>query len=406
MTRFQFDFEFCPGGIHSGDGVVASIGATLDSLDRHRPLVICGPTVGSTPEVIEPVQAGIGDRPIELFAETSAAKYLSTAVDGAYRAQEHDADVIVGVGGGSSLDLARAVSALLSHDAPIAQVAERTIEAGEVSVSKAKDPIPLLMVPTTLAGADLSGVGSVALTLEPGSEPDGEIPTGGLRDSRLLPAAAFFDAELYRTTPRDVLTASAMNGFNKGLEGLYSPNSNPITEATAMRGLGLLREHISALRETPGNRAAFRKVLAGYVLAQYGVSHPDSYKISVIHAFGHGFRRTVDAHQGTVHGIMTPYVLEYVFDNVDGCRNLIAKSLEIPTDGRDGQAVAADIVDVIRGVRDDLNLPHRLSDLEGLSRTDFPTIADAILDDQLLDLAPEGLDPSRDDVMTVLVNAW
>jgi alcohol dehydrogenase class IV len=60
----------------------------------------------------------------------------------------------------------------------------------------------------------------------------------------------------------------------------------------------------------------------------------------------------------------------------------------------------------VAGVRDDLGLPRRLRDLDGVDRSELPSIADAIRDDDLLDVAPDGVDPSADEIESVLDRAW
>jgi len=81
-------------------------------------------------------------------------------------------------------------------------------------------------------------------------------------------------------------------------------------------------------------------------------------KISVIHAFGHGFARRYDVQQGTVHAIMAPHVLAYLFDEVDASRRALAAGLGVETAGRGDDAVGEDVVEAVAAVRDSLPLPR------------------------------------------------
>jgi len=90
------------------------------------------------------------------------------------------------------------------------------------------------------------------------------------------------------------------------------------------------------------------EAVSGVVLTQYGVSTPGTYRASIIHAFGHGFSDDYDVHQGTVHGILAPHVLEYVFGEIDGAQATIADGLGVgagdaesddPNDDAAGDAV-------------------------------------------------------------------
>jgi alcohol dehydrogenase class IV len=398
--RRRFEFAYRPGVIHCRPGAVEALGAAAADRGWERVLVVCGTTVGSTPAVMDPVRAGLGDRLAGVFAETTPEKYVRTAAAGAERAKAVDADAIVAVGGGSSLDVAKAAATLATRDDPEA-AADRAVDEASLSVGDA-DPLPLAAVPTTLAGADLSVVAGVTF----GPDPDRERPrTGGLSDDRLMPAALFYDADLVRTTPDSVLTASAMNGFDKGVEALYTRNSTPITDGTAARGLRLLRSGLPTLREDPMDDDRLDDVLAGIVCVQYGVSTPGAFKLSIIHAFGHGFSQGYDVHQGVVHGVVAPHVLRYLFEEADGRRDLLAEALGVPSDVPDDAAGEA-VIDAVVGVRDDLGLPSRLRSIDGLSRTDLDDHAKKIVGDSLLGTVPAGLDPTVEDVRGVLEAAW
>ncbi|GAB6859994.1 iron-containing alcohol dehydrogenase family protein [Haloplanus litoreus] len=367
-----------------------------------RALVVCGTTVGATPAVMDPIRNGLGDRLAGVFDETTPEKYLGTAVEGVECAHAVDADVLIAVGGGSSLDVAKVMATLTTHDAPPETVARRAVETESLE-AESGTPLPVVAVPTTLAGADLSTVAGVTFALDPAAE---RPTSGGVGDERLMPAALCYDADLYRTTPESVLTASAMNGFDKGIEALYTSNSTPVTDGTAARGLRLLRSGLPTLREDSMDADRLDEVLAGIVCVQYGVSTPGAYKLSIIHAFGHGFSRNYEVHQGVVHGIVAPHVLRYLFDEVDGRRDALAEALGVDTRGLDDEAVADAVVDAVADVRDDLGLPDRLRTIDGLFRADLDDVAARVVDDALMGTVPAGLDPTVADVRTVLDAAW
>jgi alcohol dehydrogenase len=397
--RRRFEFAYRPGAITCRPGCVADLDAICKRHGWSRALVVCGTTVGSTPAVMDPVREGLSDRLAGVFDETTPEKYLGTAIEGSRRAHAVDADVLVAVGGGSSLDVASVMATLSTHDDPIG-AGDRAIDDAALSLSDG-DSLPVVAVPTTLAGADLSTVAGVTFAAGPAAD---RPPSGGVADERLMPATVCYDADLFRTTPESVLTASAMNGFDKGVEALYTSNSTPITDGTAARGLRLLRSGLSTLREDPMDPDRLDDVLAGIVCAQYGVSEPGAYKLSIVHAFGHGFSRNTDAHQGVVHGIVAPHVLRYLFEHVDGRRDLLAEALGVA--GEDDTATAAAVVGAVAGVRDDLGLPERLRSIDGLARADLDGVAERIVDDSLMATVPDGLDPTVGDVRAVLDAAW
>jgi alcohol dehydrogenase class IV len=337
-----------------------------------------------------------------VFDGTTPAKTLGAALAAAREVRDTGAEAIVAVGSGSSLDTAKVASALGSYADPAA-AAEHALDSGSVPVADDGRPTPVIAVPTTLAGADLSVIGGVGLSLDRDADPS-EIPSGGVSDRRLMPTALCYDPELFETTPRSVLTASAMNGFDKAVECLYSPHATPITDGTASRALSLMQSGFAALPETDPDPATFDDAVAGVIAAQYGISTPGAYRASIIHAFGHGFSNDYDAHQGTVHGVLAPHVLRYVFSEVDGRRELLAEALGVAEPSMDDDELAEAVVGAVAGVSDDLGLPSELREIEGLTQADLPDVAAIIHDDGLFAEAP--VQPSVAEIEEVLEAAW
>jgi alcohol dehydrogenase len=106
-----------------------------------------------------------------------------------------------------------------------------------------------------------------------------------------------------------------------------------------------------------------------------------------------------------VHGIVAPHVLRYLFEHVDGRRDLLAEALGVDTDP-DGRTTAEAVVDAVADVRDDLGLPDRPRTVDGLARSDLDGVAERIIDDPLMGTVPDGLTPTVEDVRGVLDDAW
>ncbi|MFC7076076.1 iron-containing alcohol dehydrogenase family protein [Haloarcula halophila] len=398
---FRFDYEsavlrYDPEGL--GD-----LGAELTAHDCERALVVCGETVGSTPAVMDPIRRGLDTHLTELFARTTPEKRLGTAID-AYRAfTESSADSIVAVGGGSSLDLAKVTAVLVASDASPAEIGAEFAETGSISVPESGLP-PIVAVPTTLAGADLTQV--AGLTADPATCPVESPVSGGISARGLMPAAVWYDPSLIATTPETVLAGSAMNGFDKGIETLYASTATPVTDATASRGLDLLQRGLLALgsadSETNSDEWVYQALTQGIMLVQYGISRPAVTTLSLIHAFGHGLTRTYPVQQGAAHGVVAPHVLRYLFDAVDGRRELLADALGVG----DADDSAEAVVGAVKEVAGALSLPTRLRDVDGPEQSEFPAVARAILDDVFVRNAPNGLDPTQADIEAILEAAW
>ncbi|AGB36735.1 iron-containing alcohol dehydrogenase family protein [Natronococcus occultus] len=395
-----FRFEYHPATIRFGAGCVDDLADELERRGLERALVVCGSTVGSTPDVIDPVREGLGDRLAGVFDETTPDKRLGTAFDGLDRLEDAGADAIVALGGGSSLDVAKTIAVLAGSDRPRDRIAEEFAQTGTIDVPD--DPTPIVAIPTTLAGADLStGAG---ITAAPDSGLVDEELGGGISDPGLMPTAAVYDPELVATTPDSILAGSAMNGFDKGLETIYAADATPVTDATARHGLEKLEDGLEAFGQGERDREVYETLLEGLVLVQYGISRPDGTTLSVVHAFGHGLRDAYDLQQGVAHAVVVPYVLRYLFEHedVDARAGLLANALGVGEAADHGAAV----VDRVATLRDELGLPARLRDLEPVTDDDFAAVAEAILADGFMANAPPGLDPTAEEIEDVLEKAW
>jgi alcohol dehydrogenase len=400
--RFAYDAPALRVGRHS----VADLADELAAHGLSRALVVCGQTVGSTPAVIDPVRDGLGDRLAGVFDHTSAEKRLGTAADGLDAFRRADADCLVALGGGSSIDAAKQLSALRarargaeSDETAVATAGEELQETGRLAVPE-DGLVPIVAVPTTLAGADVSQGAGVTATPEGGLVT--EAVSGGLAAPGLMPVAVVADSALVATTPERILAASAMNGFDKGIETLYAATATPITDATAMRGLSLFQDGLRAFGGGDRDDWVFDALVRGCTLVQYGISRPDTGTLSVIHAFGHGLTSTYDVQQGQAHAVVAPHVLDYLFSQVDGRRALLARALGVPAADDPADAV----VTAVTEVRDALGLSARLRDVDGPEPAAFPAVADEICSDHFIANAPPGLDISPSAVIDVLEAAW
>ncbi|MFP4627780.1 MAG: iron-containing alcohol dehydrogenase family protein [Halobacteriales archaeon] len=396
MASRSHRFSYHPPVLRVGRGAVEDLGSELDRLGVHRTVAICGRTVGANPATIDPLVDALGDRLVDVFDETTPAKRLATAVAAAERAAALEADALVGLGGGSSLDVARVASAISTLDDTDAAydrfVADGTFPLGD-------DPAPpVVAVPTTLAGADLSD--GAGVSAHPSTDPVDSPVFGGVRDPRLMPRVVVFDPALVATAPRGVLVGSVMNGFDKGLEALYAPTRGPVTDATATRGLRLLA---SSLPDIDGT---IDDVVEGILLVQYGASRPDASTLSLIHAFGHGLTATADVQQGVAHAVMAPPTLAYLFEHVDGRRDLLASALGVDASGLDDAGTARAVVQSVASIRDGLGLPSALRDIGGLERADLPAVARRTSADRLARNVPDGLETDSEALRLVLESAW
>jgi alcohol dehydrogenase class IV len=267
---------------------------------------------------------------------------------------ESDADVLVGIGGGSSLDVARQASVFAPDDRSLADLREEARDGTIRPPDSDGERPPVVVVPTTFAGADVSSGGSIEILSTAESPTDKPVTARG----SAMPIVDFADPVLFETTPTSVLAGSAMNGFDKGIETPYARDANPVSDATAVHGLRLLSVALprvagEGVRDGAGGDAgspdtgAMDRAVVGSLLVQF------DRKVSIVHAFA----RRYAVQQGAVHAVVVPHVLRYLFGEVDASCTLLAEGLGIDPAGRSNVELADAIVDGVTELRDGLDVP-------------------------------------------------
>lgn len=224
MTTFSFSTA---GRVLFGPGRVAELGSTVESLGS-RPFVITGSNPDRYADALGTLRSGfqIGGEPtVEVVREALAA------------ARAAEADVIVALGGGSVIDTAKSVAALLGNGGDPMDYAE-VIGAGRVLT---RPSVPFVAVPTT------SGTGSEATAnAVVGSQEHGVKVS--LRSVYMLPDVAIVDPELVVQCPPSVTAAAGLDALTQCIEPLVSHMATPITDALCREGLS---------RAARGLRAAY-----------------------------------------------------------------------------------------------------------------------------------------------------
>jgi len=418
-----FEYEYRGCDLIYGRGCVERLGEYLAEHDLRSALLVCGSNVGANDDLMGPIREGLGDRLAGVFDGTTPDKQAESAFEVVEAMDETDANVLVGVGGGSSLDVARQASVLAADGRSLADLREEARENGGVISQPDSDgqpdpdddpsdpndgQPPVIVVPTTFAGADVSSGGSVEVLSAEKSPTDQPVSVRG----SAMPVADFADPALFETTPHGVLAGSAMNGFDKGIETPYARDANPVSDATAVHGLRLLSDGLPKIMDendsTDSEKAtdaenaagAMDRAVVGALLVQL------DRKVSIVHAFGHGFARRYAVQQGAVHAVVVPHVLRYLFSEVDASRDLLATGLGVnPTDRSDDE-VAEAVVEAVTELRDALDAPTRLRDLPETQEEDLPAVAEFVVDDHPMERAPKGLEPTAEEIEAVLREAW
>lgn len=290
-------------------------------------------------------------------------------------------EVIVGVGGGSAIDTAKALSFTLSSGA---HERLRAHFEGGAPLPKAT-PVPVVAVPTT-AGTG-SEVTPFTTIWDMQRERKYSLSVPGLQ-----PEAAILDPALTLSVPEDVAVATGLDALSHAFESVWNRNATPITSAYALKAIGTIIETLPAVVEAPHKLENRTKMMEASLLAGLAISRTRT-------ALAHSMSYPMTARYGLPHGLACGFTLPAVLDfnaQVD--------------DGRLADAAAWLGFASVRALRDGLERFLARLGVEARVREHVRAV------DDLLELAPYMLAPGRaennirlagiDDVGHILVTAW
>ncbi len=366
LTTIHFDF-----------GALALLPGELKRLGVACPLVVTDRGVASAgllARVLEAIGSGFD---AQVWDGTPANPTEDAVMAAAQVYRDRGCDGLVAVGGGSSIDLAKAVGLIATHSEPLMQYA--AVEGGVARITSRV--APLIAVPTTAGTGSEVGRGSV-IVMRDGRKL-------GLLSPNLLPKVALCDPELTLGLPAMLTAATGMDAMAHCIETFCAPSVNPPAEAIALDGLRRASANIEiATRDGTNRQARWEMMMAameGAMAFQKG--------LGAVHALSHpmGALPGRPLHHGTLNAVLLPAVLEFNAPVLEGKKATLNAGL--------GLAADADPAAHIRTLNSRLGLPAGLGAM-GVTRADFGAVADAALKDHCHQTNPRLA--SRDDYLAML----
>ena len=284
-----------------------------------------------------------------LFDKVTQNPLTTTAEEGASLARENNCDVIIGIGGGSIMDCAKAIAFLAVNTGDINDYIYNR--------QKSENALPLILIPTT-CGTGSEGNGFAVLT----NPENGDKKS--LRCNAIIPKASIVDPECMMTMPKKVLASVGFDALCHCMEAYTSKNAQPFTDALCEYAMRLTAENLVRVYKGQGDTPAWEKLtlastIGGMVINTAGVT------------LAHGMEHPASGLKNIVHGqglaALTPAVIEV---SQKGNPAKFRKISEILSGGTDADCVAA-----IRGLQKELELDCTLSEL-GIRKEDIPWMAE------------------------------
>lgn len=367
MSSFEFH---CPKTILVEAGSSARMGELAESLGARSALLVTDRGVEQA-GLLAAALKGLRERQIavEIFSDVQADPPVAVIEAAVARALACRAACVIGLGGGSSMDVAKLVALLAPGRQSLEQV---------YGVGLAKGPrLPLILVPTT------AGTGSEVTPISIVTTGEGE--KKGVVSPVLLPDIAVLDADLTLGLPAHVSAATGVDAMVHAIEAFTSKRlKNPLSDCLARDALRLLSANIhQACRpgsDHAANRAARQDMLLGAM--QAGLAFANA-PVAGVHALAYPVGARFHVPHGLSNALVLPAVIRF---NLSAAQALYAELAAIlaPQAGGSERARAAALVARLSALPAELGLKTRLSEV-GIARADLPRLAeDAMRQTRLL----------------------
>src|ERR671913_454279 len=375
--------------IVSGPGSLEKLSGEIDRLDGTRAMLVISPSVAKT-FLVDRIKSGLGAKCVAVFDQVkphSPTESIAKAVESARRAA---IDVLVSAGGGSAIDSAKGVAALLGEGGSLPRLGVRFTPPNKKEVPPMPAPkLPHIAIPTTLSGGEYSY--SAGIT------------EGGKKyivaDPKLAPRTVLLDPEAAATAPPRLLAASGMNALAHCVEAVYPTETQPLTDAYCLRGIGLIARYLPRAVENSRDLEALSHVQVAACLSGMGVY---SAWTGIHHAIVHAIGGRYKVPHAEIHALMPPYAMRWNLDATVAAHARMARDIGI--EGADENALATAVPEHIFAMNRRMGLPLRLREL-GVPREGLRQLARDALDDYSIHTNPKPV-TATEQVLEVLEQAW
>lgn len=267
---------------------------------------------------------------------------------------------VLGLGGGSALDIAKAASAMATNKGRISDYFGIELIP--------KPGLPLILVPTT------AGTGSEVTPIAILSDEQEKLKKG-IVSSYLIPSVALLDPELTLGLPPEVTAATGMDALIHAIEAYTSLNATSMTDVLACRAMELIYCNIRIAFAQGGNLEARAKMLEGSLLAGMAFANAG---VTAVHAFAYPIGAEFHIPHGVANSLMLAPVMEFnMLGNLDRFAHM-ARIFGEELPGLSLRGLALKAVEAMEQLRRDLGLPGHLEDF-GVSTDDIPRLASGVL---------------------------
>mgnify|MGYP000926377182 FL=1 len=354
MNEFTFSV---PQNIIVGRGSLAKLPEVAEKSGGKKAFIISGPHLNKMGIVQSCVDA-LKAKGIEssVFTETEGNPSVETVDKASAAYKESGADFIVALGGGSPMDVAKAVGVVARYGGSITEYEGADKVPGDI--------IPLIAVPTT------AGTGSEVTAFSVITDHSRNYKLT-VFSYKLIPSYAILDAELLTTAPASVAAACGIDAMVHALEAYISTAASPFSDAMAEKALELIGANIRCYVANRGDIEAAENMLVGSLFAGIAFSWA---RLGDVHAMSHPVSAYFNVPHGVANAILLPTIVEYnMLADKGKYLNIYNYIAELPAAPE--EFTADMLVDELLNLNEALGIPAGLEEA-GVTKDKFDAMAD------------------------------
>jgi alcohol dehydrogenase class IV len=355
FSRFSF-----PTLIHFGPGVRVQLPAFLLQKGFKRPLVVTDKGLAALPVFADFRQILVmASLDVGVFSGIAGNPVQSQVTAGVEAFRSHQADCLVGIGGGAALDVAKAIALMVHHPGDLFDYEDDL--PGALPVDR---PIPFWVALPTTSGTG-SEVGRSAVISDEATHVKKII-----FDPRLLAPAVFADPELTLGLPAGVTAATGMDALTHVIEAYLAKAYHPLCDGIALEGLRLAAGNLETCVASPANIDARGSMMMASMMGAIAFQKG----LGVVHSCAHALSAAKDLHHGLANGVMIDHALAFNVPAVPERFKALAQAVGISQPG------AESFLTWLGDLKRSTGIPARLSKL-GVEASLVPRLAELAFQD-------------------------
>lgn len=326
---------------------------------------------------------------LTIFSETEPDPSIEVVDAAADILRNSQAEAVIAVGGGSSIDTAKAMCMLVTNDG---SVKEYLFGGSKTVKNKA---LPLIAIPTT------AGSGSEVTAASVITDQQRDIKLS-VTHEYLMPLVAIIDPVMHCGMPPLLTASTGMDALTHAIEAYVSLNAETFSDAYAEKAIKLIGENIRTATFNPTSIEARSNMAMASVMAAISFMNGG---LGAVHGIAQAMGGIAHTPHGIANSLLLPYVMEInVMGNLEKFSN-IAELLGENTEGMSKRKAADLSIIAVRRLVEDLRIPMKLVDLEKpVTKEMFPTIVEGTMAYRLLSVNPVKI--REQDVYKILEKAY